>query len=125
MTSQVLLNRHLSLLESKYQVCLDEVQIHALKCLLDFVFGEDRSICLSGKAGCGKTLLLSMLSDILRSSNYIVLNVTPTNKSKINFEHRAKKECVTIHSLLGLRPNLDILEFDASQLSFDFVGKVN
>lgn len=51
--------------------------------------------------------------------------MTPTNKSKINFEHRAKKECTTIHSLLGLRPNLDILEFDASQLSFEFVVNVN
>ena len=72
MTSQTLLNNYLSDLETKYQVSLDDVQIKALESLLEFVLGLDRSICLSGKAGCGKTLLLSMLSDILTSKSYII-----------------------------------------------------
>lgn len=32
---------------------------------------------------------------------------------------------MTLHSLLGLRPNLDILDFDASQLSFEFAVNTN
>lgn len=124
MTSQIL-NNYLPGLEEKYQVSLDAVQVKALESLLEFIGGSDRSICLSGKAGCGKTLLLSMLSDILTAQNYIIWNVAPTNKSKINFEHRCKKEGMTIHSLLGLRPNLDILEFDANQLSFEFAVNTN
>lgn len=32
---------------------------------------------------------------------------------------------MTLHSLLGLRPNLDILDFDASQLSFEFATNTN
>jgi DNA replication protein DnaC len=72
MTSQKLLNKYLPILESKYDVNLDDIQIGALESLLDFVLGSERSICLSGKAGCGKTLLLSMLNDILSASNYVV-----------------------------------------------------
>lgn len=72
MTFQKSLNNYLSGLEEKYQVSLDNVQVSALESLLEFISGSERSICLSGKAGCGKTLLLSMLSDILTSQGYTI-----------------------------------------------------
>lgn len=48
--------------------------------------------------------------------------VAPTNKAKLVLESKGKHNGValTIHSLLNLKPNLNIMEFDASQLSFDF-----
>lgn len=115
---------NLNSLEQEYDVKLDEVQKQALSSLLHFIESEqDTSICLSGKAGCGKTLILSMLTKILTTNGYKVSSATPTNKSKIILEHTSNKKCNTIHGLLGLRPDLNILDFDASKLIFKPISK--
>lgn len=63
-----------------------------------------------------------MLYDILDDNGYFCTFVTPTNKAKLSLESKGApgRDAQTIHSLLHLTPNLNILDFDASQLSFNF-----
>jgi ATP-dependent exoDNAse (exonuclease V) alpha subunit len=109
------------LLENKFNIKLDDVQKEALSSLIDFMKGDERCICLTGEGGTGKTSLCSFLYELLKSQ-YTIQFIAPTNKAKnvLSMKLPPDVEVRTIHQLLGLRPNLDILEFDAKQLDFDF-----
>ena len=111
-----MLNYDINVLEEKYNVKLDDVQLNALSSLIHFVEHEryKNSICLSGKPGSGKTTLLKMLIDILNQNRISYEIATPTNKAKTLLGNRA----VTIHSMLNLQPNLNILNFDARDIDY-------
>ena len=110
---------NISEIEEKFKVTLDEDQIEAINSILSFIqHKKGTSICLSGAAGCGKTLVLSILHHILSNNYYHVSSATPTNKSKVIYSKYSKLPCITIHNLLGLRPDVNILNYDASKLLF-------
>ena len=108
-------------IEKQYNVKLDDVQKDALSSLIKFMESDERCMCLTGEGGTGKTLLLSMLYTLLHNK-YKMQFVAPTNKAKnvLSIKLPPDASTMTIHQLLGLRPNLDILEFDAKQMEFDF-----
>lgn len=110
--------------EQYYQVKLDSTQIEVLSNLLHFIESDETAICLSACAGTGKSLLLSILYDILDSNGYRCAFITPTNKSKnvITQKGDISRTALTIHSLLGMRPNFNILEYDATQAFFAFLN---
>lgn len=112
-------------LEKKYDVKLDNTQKEVLSSLIDFIESTEQTICLKSKGGCGKTLILSMLYDILDKNDFWCAIVAPTNKAKLVLSEKGgtSRESVTIHSLLNLRPDIDVMDFDASQLSFKFESK--
>lgn len=112
----------LSKLEKTYEVKLDETQKGVLSDLANFIESDEWEVCLSAKAGTGKSLILSMLYDIIKDNGYSCTFVTPTNKAKLALTSKgdSNRTSLTIHSLLCLRPNIEVMEFDASQLSFDF-----
>lgn len=110
---------NISDIEKELNITLDEDQKVAIETILSFI--QDKkgtSICLSGAAGCGKTLVLSILHNILTNNCYSVSSATPTNKSKSVYSKYSNCPCKTIHNLLGLRPDINILEYDASKLLF-------
>lgn len=113
---------NISELEKEYKVKLDDAQIQVLSDLTSFITSNEHCICLTGCAGTSKSMIASMLYDILADNGYWTAFVAPTNKAKLVLEAKGMKgrEALTIHSLLNLRPNLDILNFDASQLEFNF-----
>lgn len=108
-------------IEKQYNIKLDDVQKDALSSLIEFMESDERCMCLTGEGGTGKTLLLSMLYTLLHNK-YKMQFVAPTNKAKnvLSIKLPPNASTMTIHQLLGLRPNLDILEFDAKQMEFDF-----
>lgn len=111
-------------LNDKYHVVLDNTQEKVLSDILDFVESGEQSICLTASAGTGKSTILKMIYDILSHNNISCIFVAPTNKSKFNLNAEdSYAKAKTIHALLGLKPDIDILEFDASQLFFDFNPK--
>jgi hypothetical protein len=118
---------NLTSLESTYNVKLDDTQKGVLSSLINFINGDKQTICLKASAGTGKTMLISMLYDILNSNGYSVTFVTPTNKAKVVAVEKGNKSrnATTIHSLLKLKPSFDILNFDARQLKFLFGGEVD
>ncbi|MEG0773591.1 AAA family ATPase [Clostridium sp.] len=113
---------NISKLEKKYEVKLDDTQKEVLSSLTNFIEGNTQCICLRASAGTGKTLILSILYDILKEEGIDCIFVAPTNKAKNVLVDKgdSNRICTTIHSLLNLRPNLNIMEFDASQLCFEF-----
>lgn len=110
----------ISKIESKYEIKLDDTQRSVLYDLISFIEGKEHEICLTASAGTGKTMLLNILYDILNNCGIDVCFVTPTNKSKAVIVGNNSKDAFTIHSLLNLRPNIDIMDYDATQLQFDF-----
>ena len=117
------MNYDINKLEKEYKVRLDDAQRKALSDLTSFITSDEHCICLTGSAGTSKSMIASMLYDILADNGYWTAFIAPTNKAKLVLESKGMKgrEALTIHSLLNLRPNLNVLNFDASQLEFNFL----
>ncbi len=109
-----MLKYNIASLEEEFDVKLDDDQKKALSSLTNFLESKKFSICLSGVAGTGKSLCIKMLLRILKQNNKQHTVCTPTNKAKTVLCDYA----FTIHSVLNLRPNLNILDFDASNMEF-------
>ena len=102
---------------------LDDSQKFALETIIQFVSKKDKNDIVrvvKGRAGSGKTFIASCLIHILKQNLIESYVVTPTNKSKnVLSEYLGDhSKVMTIHSFLNLRPNLDILEFDAKDMQF-------
>lgn len=117
------MNYDINKLEKEYKVRLDDAQRKALSDLTSFITSDEHCICLTGSAGTSKSMIASMLYDILADNGYWTAFIAPTNKAKLVLESKGMKgrKALTIHSLLNLRPNLNVLNFDASQLEFNFL----
>ena len=98
-------------------------QQYAYDCIIDFLKDEDKKqIALIGRAGTGKTALITKifkdLEDVYEDIN--VCFYTPTHKalSVLKEKNRSKFCYCTLHSLLGLSPKIDLLTFDPDNLEF-------
>lgn len=90
-------------------------------------FNTDFKRCLSGAAGTGKTYLVKSLIVNSGISNSTILLSAPTHKAcrvlQESINIRGLK-AETIQSILGLRLNFDVDNFDISNPPFDPMGKV-
>ena len=85
---------------------LNDQQLQALRCAME------HSLCLiSGKAGSGKTHVISELSRIYTQLGHKVVLAAPTGKAARRMEEASGMEAKTIHRLLGW----DGQEFDVSR----------
>lgn len=115
-----------------YKINLDDLDINfrlnpgqqkALTDLASFVNDDTKNvITLSGSAGTGKTSIVKILIAYLNKKYFGTAKVVlaaPTHKAKgvLNML-TGYNNAVTLHSLLGLRPNLEISNFDARDLQF-------
>jgi hypothetical protein len=92
-------------------------QKQALIKLEAFVNSKDMICTLSGPAGSGKTYLLNyFLHKVFRKASCVS---APTHKAVRIIEKMTKKSAMTLHSLHGLRPNVDIANFNISNPQFD------
>lgn len=72
-----------------------------------------------GRAGTGKTTISELIIHFLE--DYLKVNyklVTPTHKSKRVLADRTKRDVTTIHQLLKLKPDLNVLNLDLRALKF-------
>lgn len=76
-----------------------------------YVNDEDAFFNLSGAAGTGKS---TVVLEILKHLKGKVCVSAPTHKAKDVISQITNKPGITIHSLLGLRPNLDLEDYDPS-----------
>ena len=102
-------------------------QTEALITIADFLDhnNPDRTLVLSGSAGTGKSSVTKILLGYIeqnRKLHYGVSLATPTHKAKATLKRLSGSEgkypVSTMHSMLGLRPNVDIVEFDAKNIEF-------
>lgn len=104
---------------------LDAKQKEVLEAALNYiqnkthiVNGQSQYLCISGRAGTGKTQICALIVEILRNNNVPFLVITPTNKSKNVIASVVNSEAITVHKLLNLSPQVDILELDLKDLNF-------
>ena len=72
--------------------------------------------CLSGRAGTGKTFVIN---HFLNSVNTNVCVTAPTHKAVRVIESMTGRKGKTLHSLHGLRPNVNLDTFDLNNPQFD------
>jgi len=105
----------------------NDEQLQALDHLIDFLQSDCLTTVLSGSAGTGKTSIIKILLEYIKKTSKI--NVTlaaPTHKAKMVLSRLSNDDnAFTLHTLLKLRPNMDILEFDANDLQFMFKNAAN
>lgn len=104
---------------------LGEEQLEALANLSKFVNGKELSYLVSGYAGTGKTTIMKIFIEYLESIRKPYCLCAPTHKAKIVLEEATKRSTITLHKLLSLTPNIEILELDLNSLQFITKGKAN
>lgn len=100
----------------------NEQQIEALNAIADFLIErEDNSFTLAGYAGTGKSSTVKiLLAWIKEYFSFFDLEITaPTHRAKGIIEKLSGRKSKTIHSILGLSPNINIEKLDNRNLVFD------
>ena len=82
------MNYDINKLEKEYKVRLDDAQRKALSDLTSFITSDEHCICLTGSAGTSKSMIASMLYDILADNGYWTAFIAPTNKAKLVLESK-------------------------------------
>lgn len=100
-------------------------QMSAIKKIIKFINTpiesksiEDHVMLLVGKAGSGKSSVISQVIAYLDNHSYDYIACAPTHKARINLEKMTKSETLTLHQLLLLRPNLEIENLNIRELEF-------
>jgi ATP-dependent exoDNAse (exonuclease V) alpha subunit len=94
-------------------------QKEALDLIIDFFYDNRlRAFSLEGYAGTGKSFLIKYIIEYLETKykNYVL--VAPTHKAKVVLERFTEREGMTLHKLLSLSPNIEILDLDFKYLEF-------
>jgi exodeoxyribonuclease-5 len=79
---------------------------------------DEYSITLSGYAGTGKTTVTEDIINHFKYKKKIVVSA-PTHKAKEKIAQVTKQNAETIQALLGLRPNLELTDFNPNKPQFD------
>ena len=102
---------------------------------LDFKLGEEQkdvllqvfsilinkewiTLSISGAAGSGKSSICKLITRFLEINQIPYVLATPTHKAKGVLANYTERDVTTIHQLLQLRPNVDIMELDYKDLKF-------
>lgn len=97
---------------------LGNQQQEALDLILKFIKSKKLSFTLSGFAGTGKTFLTKVIIDELDKLNKSITICAPTHKAKLVIERFTGLEGFTIHKLLSLAPDMQIMDLDFNDLKF-------
>lgn len=104
---------------------LGKDQIDAIDSIKLFLKSKETAISLTGFAGTGKSTIVREIVKYLDNeyTNYVLC--APTHVAKLVLEFFTEREAMTIHKLLSLSPNIEILNLDFKQLQFLSRGKGN
>lgn len=97
---------------------LGEEQILALSYIKQFIKSKETIYSLIGSAGTGKSFLIQEIVKFLESESIPLVLCAPTHKAKVVLERFTGREGITIHKLLSLTPNIQIMNLDFRDLRF-------
>ena len=100
------------------EITLGKDQLLALNEIEKFIKSNDLSYSIIGEAGTGKSLLIKYVINHLEKNNKGYILCAPTHRAKVVLETFSQREAITVHKLLSLRPNIEILELDFRELLF-------
>ena len=107
---------------------LNDQQKFALWELEKFYNSDETVFSLQGYAGTGKTTIMKVFDKYLNNSFSKPLYVSPTHKANaVTRANNPEALVKTIHSLLGLSPDYDVLKdsFDLSKIKFSSQSGIN
>lgn len=97
---------------------LGEEQLEAIENLKEFLNNSSLCISLVGSAGSGKTTCMKYFIEYLKKKNKNYSLVATTNKAALVLSKITEETVWTLHKLLSLTPNIEILELDFNYLQF-------
>ena len=105
---------------------LGEEQLQALSLIKDFIKNsKDTAFSLCGSAGTGKTTLEKEIIDYLNDEWIDYSLCAPTHKAALVMRQTTREDAITLHKLLALSPNVEILDLDFRELQFRTSHVVN
>ena len=105
---------------------LGEEQLQALSLIKDFIKnGKETAFSLCGSAGTGKTTLEKEIIDYLNDEWIDYSLCAPTHKAALVMRQTTHEDAITLHKLLSLSPNVEILDLDFRELQFKTSRVVN
>jgi ATP-dependent exoDNAse (exonuclease V) alpha subunit len=106
------------------KVVLGEEQKDALNKIIEFLSSDKTAFSLYGSAGTGKTTITKYIIKHLEKNRILYTLCAPTHKAKVVLERFTNREGITLHKLLSLAPNVEIMNLDFNNLIF-LIGKTN
>lgn len=97
---------------------LGEQQQEILDSLKEFIHNSKLCISLVGFPGTGKSTLVKFLLEYLNEIKFNYSLVSTTNKAALVLQKITNDNVLTLHKLLSLSPNLEILNLDLLTLMF-------
>lgn len=99
---------------------LSDEQQEVLNNIIEFINNKNEINCtLTGSAGTGKSTLISFIINYLEKNKIKYCLCAPTHKAALVMKRYSNREAMTLHSLLALSPNLDVLQLDFNELTFN------
>ncbi len=103
---------------SLFDIKLGDQQQEGFDLIKKFLDSKEKVFSLVGYAGTGKSFMIQVICDYLRSKRLHYVLCAPTHKAKTVIERFTDEEAMTLHSLLSLYPNIEIPELDFNDLMF-------
>lgn len=99
-------------------ITLNSEQIGGIEKIKNWLFNDkkNRYFTLSGYAGTGKTTCIKKIFEVYRRG---VVVSAPTHKAKKVISNVTQKKGQTLHSLLGLRPDTNLDDFNPNDPQFN------
>lgn len=101
-------------------ITFNEQQFEALNLIRKWLRTNDKFFTLAGFAGTGKSTIIKKILDSYRGN---VCVSAPTHQAKKNIINTTGQEGLTLHGILGLRPDLDLDSFNPNSPIFNPIGK--
>ena len=114
--SKVSVGENQLLLPNGKLITFNEQQTEALKRIKEWLKSDKQFFTISGHAGTGKTTIIKKVLDEYR---YGVVVSAPTHKAKGVIGNTTGRDAKTLHSLLGLRPDVDLDNFSPNFPQFN------
>lgn len=97
---------------------LGKEQKEAIELIKDFISSNKEVFTLQGFAGTGKSTIIKEISALLENKYIPYILCAPTHRAKLVLQKFSEREAITLHKLLALSPNIEILELDFRDLMF-------
>jgi hypothetical protein len=103
------------------KIVFNEEQTQGLIKIQEWLYKRDGINCmtLSGFAGTGKSTIIKKILDKYRLG---VVVTAPTHKAKKVISNTTDKEGKTLHGLLGLRPDVELSDFNPNEPQFSQIA---
>lgn len=101
------------------EIKLGKEQQGAINSIKDFIKHSNKTpYSLIGYAGTGKSTIIKKLVEFLEEEYIDYVLCAPTHKARSVIQYATEREAITIHQLLKLSPQIEILDLDLRNLIF-------